>query len=87
MSASAIKSTWAPQEPEFESIIYRSCVLNFVTKEDDGPGIPEADHIRIFEVGFSKDKDGTGFGLAISRRIVEAHGWETRVFEGSSGGA
>ena len=55
--------------------------------EDDGPGIPEADHIRVFEVGFSEDADGTGFGLAISRRIVEAHGWEIRVFEGSSGGA
>jgi PAS domain S-box-containing protein len=55
--------------------------------EDDGLGIPEADHLRIFEVGFSKDEDGTGFGLAISRRIVEAHGWEIRVFEGSSGGA
>ena len=55
--------------------------------EDDGPGIPEQDRIKVFEVGFSQDERGTGFGLAIVKRIVEAHGWAIRIVENSSGGA
>ena len=31
--------------------------------------------------------DGRGFGLAIVRTIIEAHGWEIEVTESSSGGA
>ncbi|OYR94395.1 sensor histidine kinase, partial [Halorubrum sp. E3] len=33
--------------------------------EDDGPGIPPADRERIFEVGYTTDENGTGFGLNI----------------------
>ena len=42
--------------------------------EDDGPGIPEAERDRVFEVGYTTDRNGTGFGLNI-------------VSEGSRGGA
>lgn len=44
---------------------------------DDGPGVPERDHSRIFDM-FQRGSDvgsvsGTGIGLAISRRVVERH--------------
>jgi signal transduction histidine kinase len=55
--------------------------------EDDGPGIPAEDRERVFERGFSTNHDGTGFGLAIVRRIVDAHGWRVRVSESAAGGA
>jgi PAS domain S-box-containing protein len=54
---------------------------------DDGPGIPEADRETVFEVGFSTNDSGTGFGLSIVRRIAEAHGWTVAVTESADGGA
>ncbi len=54
---------------------------------DDGPGIPPADRELVFEGGYSTCPDGTGFGLAIVRRIAEAHDWRIRVGESESGGA
>jgi len=53
---------------------------------DDGPGIPEPDHDRVFEVGYS-DADGTGFGLAIVEEIAAAHGWDVSVTDSAAGGA
>ncbi|MES1241252.1 MAG: CHASE domain-containing protein [Acidobacteriota bacterium] len=48
--------------------------------EDQGPGIPEGYHQRIFErfgqveTAAHRDKGGTGLGLAICKAIVEHHG-------------
>jgi PAS domain S-box-containing protein len=54
---------------------------------DDGAGIPDEERDNIFEAGYSTADDGTGFGLAIVKEIVEAHGWEIRVTDSESGGA
>ena len=54
---------------------------------DDGPGIQPDDRERIFETGYSTETDGTGFGLAIVREIVEAHGWAISVVDSEDGGA
>ena len=54
---------------------------------DDGPGIPPDDRERIFETGYSTETDGTGFGLAIVREIVEAHDWAISVDDSADGGA
>lgn len=55
--------------------------------EDTGPGIPVADRESVFEYGYSDAADGTGFGLAIVRAIVDAHQWEIEVTESDEGGA
>lgn len=55
--------------------------------EDDGPGVPESNRAKVFEMGYSDADDGTGFGLAICRHIAEAHGWVMAVTEGRDGGA
>ena len=54
---------------------------------DDGPGIPPDRREEVFERGYSTDRDGTGFGLAIVTAAVEAHDWEIEVAESDAGGA
>jgi len=47
--------------------------------EDDGPGIPDDEKVRVFDQGFTTDTDGTGFGLYIVQALAEAHGWSVSV--------
>jgi PAS domain S-box-containing protein len=54
---------------------------------DDGPGIPAERRELVFRHGFTDSRDGTGFGLAIVRSIVEAHGWTLTVTDSRDGGA
>ena len=51
--------------------------------EDDGTGIPEGEHTRIFDRGARLDtgKPGTGLGLAIVRDVVEIYGGSARLAE------
>jgi signal transduction histidine kinase len=45
-----------------------------VSLADNGPGLTSEVQLRIFEPFFTTKTKGTGLGMAISRRIVEAHG-------------
>ncbi len=40
---------------------------------DQGSGIPESDKERVFEPFFSTKENGSGIGLAVTRRIVQEH--------------
>jgi two-component system sensor histidine kinase KdpD len=57
---------------------------------DRGPGIPEEERSRIFEMFYSagrgdRGRSGTGLGLAICRGMIEAHGGEVEALAGSDG--
>jgi len=55
--------------------------------EDTGSGIPDSERERIFELGYSGDGRGMGFGMAIVQEIVNAHDWTIGVAESEEGGA
>ncbi len=54
---------------------------------DNGPGLDAQQLQRIFEPFFTTKSRGTGLGMAISKRIVEAHGGYIEVQNNTSGGA
>ena len=62
-------------------------VLDRITVEDDGPGIPIEVRNNLFEPGVSTKSGGWGIGLALARRIVEdVHGGQLELAS-TEGGA
>ena len=57
--------------------------------EDDGPGVDPELRERIFEPFFSTKNrgEGTGLGLSVCRKLIEAHGGTLVAAAGSRGGA
>ena len=58
-----------------------------ITVSDDGPGISADPTDQIFEPYVSTKETGLGLGLAICRRIVDAHAGQITATNGPAGGA
>jgi signal transduction histidine kinase len=54
--------------------------------QDTGPGIAEADRVRVFRPFYTTRTTGTGLGLSISRGIVDRHGGELELRCPAKGG-
>ena len=61
--------------------------------EDEGPGIPREDRVRVWEpyVRLNRDAEsstgGSGIGLSVVRELVVLHGGRTRAESAPGGGA
>jgi two-component system, OmpR family, sensor kinase len=54
---------------------------------DHGPGVPPEIAERLFDLYFTTKSGGTGLGLAVARRFVEAHGGTLRYLGDHKPGA
>ncbi|MEM9176990.1 MAG: ATP-binding protein [Myxococcota bacterium] len=59
-----------------------------VQVDDDGPGIPEAERVRIFEPFYTtrRDQGGRGLGLSVVHGIASEHLGQLKVENRASGG-
>jgi two-component system sensor histidine kinase BaeS len=62
-----------------------------LTVSDNGPGVALEDRAHIFEAGYrgtaSRGRSGSGLGLGIARRFVEAHGGTIELADDGRAGA
>jgi PAS domain S-box-containing protein len=58
-----------------------------VAVSDNGPGIAPEQRAKVFDPFYTTKARGTGLGMAIAKRIVEAHGGQIALGEGDSPGA
>jgi two-component system phosphate regulon sensor histidine kinase PhoR len=78
-------------EGPVELIVDRGRRHVYVRVRDHGPGIPEGQHRRVFDrfyrVRRDADTRGSGIGLSLVKRIVEAHGGRAWAENAPDGGA
>ena len=58
-----------------------------VTIHDDGEGFSEQSLKRAFEPFYTTKQHGSGLGLSLSRRIIQAHGGRIQISNPDEGGA
>jgi signal transduction histidine kinase len=71
-------------KPDFKRTQLKDIVIHV---SDNGPGVSDEMKEKIFEPFVSSKDTGMGLGLAVSRRIVEAHGGTLVVADNPPGGA
>jgi signal transduction histidine kinase len=79
-------------DPTIEVEISEGSGLQQLVVRDHGRGVDPADHERIFEIFQTRGstrggKRGTGIGLAVVRKIAEAHGGSAWVESEPGAGA
>lgn len=52
-----------------------------ISVRDDGPGVPEEIRDRIFDPFVTDKEQGAGLGLAIVRKVAEAHGGRVELYD------
>jgi PAS domain S-box-containing protein len=58
-----------------------------VDVRDTGPGVPEEARARLFQPFYTTRSMGTGLGLAVVKRVLDAHEGEVSVRDAAGGGA
>jgi two-component system, OmpR family, sensor kinase len=82
---------YSPPGSKVDIAVARGSGIDIVIR-DHGPGVPPADLQRIFEpfyrVAESRDRDsgGEGIGLAITARVMQAHGGSAKASNAAGGG-
>lgn len=80
--------------PPGEAVLVGACDLDdgslCIDIDDRGPGIPEADRARIFDMFYSVERGdrgqhGTGLGLTIAQGMLGAHGGVVEALPGVDG--
>jgi len=56
-----------------------------ISIRDNGPGIPAEARDQVFDAFFTTKTKGTGLGMAIARRIVQAHGGRIELGDSPQG--
>jgi two-component system, OmpR family, sensor kinase len=83
---------YSPQGARVDVAVERGDAGLMVSVRDQGPGVPESEVQRIFEpfyrVAESRDRDtgGEGIGLAITSRVMRAHGGSASADNRAGGG-
>ncbi len=57
-----------------------------ITFKDNGVGIPDEIHTKIWDPFFTTKESGTGLGLGIVRNIIASHGGSVQIANRSTGG-
>jgi two-component system sensor histidine kinase KdpD len=82
---------YAPPDSPIEIMARRTGEFVRIEVQDHGPGVPEAQRERVFDMFVRGTQEstttGAGLGLAICRAIVTAHGGDIHVEAGADGGA
>ena len=76
----------ARQEIEGGTILMPAAAAVIVI-ENDGPPVPAETRARIFTPFFTTKRGGLGLGMAITQKILRAHGGDVSLEESSLGGA
>ena len=66
--------------------LFRSTEGLLLDVSDNGCGIPFEERQKVFDPFFTTKKEGTGLGLPIVKKIVEAHGWSLQILDNDYGG-
>ncbi len=84
---------YSPVDTEIRVRLVQEGVQALVCVTDQGPGLPEAEHERIFDRYFRTEgarrspSSGVGLGLYISRQLIERHGGTIWVESAAGAGA
>jgi signal transduction histidine kinase len=74
-------------EVEYDLDRIEHCPAVRVAVRDNGPGLSREQRERIFEPFFTTKSRGTGLGMAICKRIIDAHGGRIEVGSKNGTGA